>query len=179
MHRLLILVPILLLGQNPSPLPTAVDSLTTVGRRAMHNVAAGDWNAFRRDAAPGVCVEWFERGYDQYFTADFQSPESKKHDLKSRYVVELQWLDARKPLDKDGKHAFDLMRQVFADRRSADRDWSQKPTGSEGFEPWGGEADGLNGPAISDTVASNLDCFLQMENSTGRWRVFRIVVAMH
>jgi hypothetical protein len=177
MQRLtLVLLIGLSLGQLPSAPPIGPETIDVVGNRAMKSIAAADWNAFRQDAAPGVCVEEYWRGYDQYFGKDYLS-KPKRPTFGDRYVANIQWLNTGSALDAEGKMVFHRMQEMFKSRRSAT---SPSPaSSSKGFESWGGEASGLNGPHIGDTVASNLDCHLEMENSTGRWRVFRIVVAMH
>lgn len=162
-------------GSTSTPVRPA-ESLASVGERAMHNIAAGDWIAFRRDSAPGVCVEEYQRAYEDYFDkSKFDGASSEGYD--ERFITSVHWLNARVPLDKKGKVVFKKMQDIFKNRYSAYR--TDAIDVSEDFGPWNGEASGLNGPFIGDKVASNLDCYLMMERSTGRWRVFRIVAAWH
>ena len=157
------------------------ETLNKVAGRVFQSLLKKDWNRFRKDAAPGICVQSFSRGYDDYFAKDFQSlPFDKELDSQSsRYVAYMSSLDGAKPLNAEDRKVYDGFCYWIKQSRnytSPAWDW---PFVETSFEPSKTETEELNGPAAWGKVASNVDVRVEFEKSTGRWRAFRLVVEAH
>jgi hypothetical protein len=153
------------------------NSLDTVAWRAAQALRHGDWDAFHKDAAPVLIIEERWLAYDMYFTKDvsIRKPVLGAGDeLMLSHVTRI----VADKISAKGRSVFDKLSRIVRDSWS-EENMSRRPSLVRHWEVKGMESVDVSGPAITSTVASNVDWAVEFEQVQGQWKARRLLLLGH